>query len=70
MASQVIGAAVSQLHVLENFIHFRDVTMLTWKSGLLSWEKYWCWYERLQTLMISYKPEDKWNTDETVCFFR
>ena len=28
------------------------------------------WHERLQTLMISYKPEDKWNTDETVCFSR
>ena len=28
------------------------------------------WKERLKTLMIGYKPEDIWNTDETGCFYR
>ena len=28
------------------------------------------WYERLYTLMIDYKPEDIWSTDETGFFFR
>ena len=41
MASQVIGGAVSQLLVLEIYSFFFKVTMLTWKYGLLSWEKYW-----------------------------
>ena len=40
MAGQVIGGAVSQLQVLDIYSFLR-VAMLTWKSGLLSWEKYW-----------------------------
>ena len=28
------------------------------------------WYERLKTLMVSYKLEDLWNSDEIGCFFR
>ena len=33
------GGEVSQLQVLEIYSFKREVTMLTWKSGRLSWEK-------------------------------
>ena len=28
------------------------------------------WFERVKVLIIGYKPEDLWNTDETGCYFR